>query len=89
MKKRSIKTKLLIKMRKLGMICRKQQPHKYELKISHTIIPEGATSPTQAARFVFLQNKVAMNDGCKFNPDIEKCECGADVDAFLIGCENR
>lgn len=88
MKKRSVKTKLLLMLRKIGWLCRKPRPHKYELKISHTIPPEGDVSPTQAARFVFLQNKIATIKGCEFDADTETCECGANVEEFLDGCQN-
>ena len=83
MRKRSVKTKLLIQLRKIGMLCRKQKPHKYELKLSHTIMPEGDNSPLQSSRFVFLQNKVSSIKGCNFNPETEDCICGVDVDGFL------
>ena len=83
MKKRSVKTKLLIQLRRLGVLCRKPKPHKYELKISHTIAPEGDTSPLKSARFVFLQNKIATIKGCEFDANKETCKCGVDINQFL------
>tara|TARA_R110000751_G_scaffold28319_1_gene73908 strand:+ start:341 stop:532 length:192 start_codon:yes stop_codon:yes gene_type:complete len=41
MKKRSVKTKLLIQLRRLGMLCKKQTPHKDRIRISKTIYPNG------------------------------------------------
>ena len=87
-KKRCTRTKLLLVLRKVGWLCRKPRPHKYELKISHTIMPKGGPSPLKSARFVFLQNKVAMSKGCKIDSNKESCECGKDVDEFLVGCKN-
>lgn len=89
MRKRSVKTKLLIQLRRLGMLCKKQTPHKYELKIAHTVYPDTIISPLEAARHVFIQNKLAITKGCYFNPDTESCRCGNGVDEFLNGCENK
>jgi len=74
-------------LRRMGWLCRKPRPHKYVLKISHTIIPEGGTTPLKAARNVFIQNKLAMVRGCKFDATTETCQCGFDIDQFLEGCK--
>ena len=76
-------------LRRRGWLCKKPTPHKYELKISHTIHPDTKLPPIEIARHVFIQHRLSFIKGCYFNPDTESCRCGNGIDEFLDGCENK
>ena len=90
MRKRNSKTNLLILFRKAGLICKKPKYIKPTIKVQSTYYPTTPTTPIESARFIFLQNKLSSRlKGCSFNPRLETCECGADVDQFLDSCKKQ
>jgi hypothetical protein len=88
MKKRNLKTKFLILLRRLGMLCRK--PHyKPVIRVSHTVYPDEEMSQTDVARHVFIESKKLIHKDCEIDGKKELCEkCGATLDYFLQnGCK--
>ena len=87
MKKRGKSTSFLIKLRKLGVIC-KSKPPSPKVKISHTIYPDDRKSipSIEIARNTFILNKISARVNCSFNTNTESCDCGADVTQFLKEC---
>lgn len=65
------------------MLCKKPVPKKPVIRIASTVHVHEGSDHTGIARFIFLQNKLTTRPGCKFDPVIEKCECGRSVDEFL------
>lgn len=82
-RKRNLQTRIFLLMRRLGMLCKKPRPSKPVIRIQSTVHAHETADVTGVARFVFLQNKLTTRPGCKFDPVIEKCECGRSVDEFL------
>jgi hypothetical protein len=91
MRKRNIKTKLLLFLRRKGILCRKPTEKKRRIKISHTVYPEGIVSPIDAERAVWVENKKSGIKGCVFDVDGRKCECGVkSIDDFARGnCKKK
>jgi hypothetical protein len=91
MRKRNIKTKLLLWLRHRGMLCKKPVEVKRRIKISHTVYPEGNISPIEAERAVWVENKKAGIKGCMFDVDKKSCTCGVkSIDDFARGnCKKK
>jgi len=82
-RKRNLQTRIFLLMRRLGMLCKKSIQPKPVIRIQSTVHAHQDTGITDVARFIFLQNKLTTRPDCKFDPVIEKCECGRSVDEFL------
>jgi hypothetical protein len=91
MRKRNIKTKLLLWFRHRGMLCKKPVEKKRRIKVSHTVYPGGNISPIEAERAVWVENKKAGIKGCMFDVDTQKCKCGVkSIDDFARGnCKKK
>ena len=87
MRKRNLKTKLLILLRKFGMLCKK--PHyKPVIKISKTVYPDEDMSQTDVARHIFVESRKLIHKDCEMDGKKGECnKCGATLDSFLEkGC---
>ena len=91
MRKRNIKTKLLLWFRYRGMLCKKPVEKKRRIKVSHTVYPEGVVSPIDAERAVWVENKKSTIKGCMFDVDKKSCSCGVkSIDDFARGnCKKK
>jgi len=83
MRKRNLSTRLLIVMRRFGMLCRKTKPEPIRLRIAKTVYPEHRMAPIQAERAVWAENKKATLKGCQFDVVTNSCSCGiTNIESF-------
>jgi len=90
MKKRSRRaSRFLIRLRKLGLICRNEPIYPPKPRISHTVYPDEGISTINAMQHNFLETKKI--DGCKFNSEAQYCSsCGFGLSEFLEeGCNQN
>jgi hypothetical protein len=83
MKKGGLKTNVLIFLRKINLIPKKQMVLK-PMKVRTVIGYNEIYNDLDVQRFVFMTNKLSVRKGCKFNPNTKSCTCGAGVDEFLL-----
>lgn len=98
-KKRYIKGKLMLMLRRWGMLCKKAQPKSRVLRIKQSLMPDGTvhnyTEPILAEDLptntrsidsevhVWVEWKKGYNSKCKFNAATNSCVCGKNMDQFL------
>jgi len=82
MKKGGIKSSVLIFLRKINLISKKQMELK-PMKVRTVVGYDGIYSVLDVQRHVFITNKLSVRKGCKFNPETKSCVCGANLDVFL------
>jgi hypothetical protein len=86
-RKRNIETYLLLFLRRIGMICKKPRPHKYEIRIQSTCYPDEQVTSIEAEQHVWILNKMSGRKNCKFDTKTRVCECGVKgIDEFAIHC---
>lgn len=92
-RKRNVRTRVLLMLRQLGMLCKKPVEYKHPQKprIQHTVYPEGYVNPFDSQRHVWLMNKKSGIRNCEFDLVTKTCSaCNLDVDAFANGdCHKR
>jgi hypothetical protein len=79
---RTVKNKILIKMRKVGLINKKSVMK--PMRMSTVYGYDTVKSSIESQRHVFIMTKLSVKKGCKFDPNKESCVCGATLDEFLI-----
>ena len=90
MRKRNLKTKMLIVMRRFGMVCRAPKPEKTGLRIERTVYPDNRLTPIDSEVYVYLETKKRSYKNCKFNPETRTCPCGVTLDNFgAYGCPEK
>lgn len=90
MRKRNLKTKMLIAMRHLGMVCRAPKPEKTGLRIERTVYPDNRLTPIDSEVYVYLETKKQSYKNCKFDPETRTCQCGVTLDNFgAYGCPDK
>ena len=90
MRKRNLKTKVLIGMRHMGMLCRAPKPEKTGLRIERTVYPDNRLTPIDSEVYVYLITKKQSYKNCEFNPETRTCQCGITLDNFgAYGCPNK
>jgi len=90
MRKKNLKTKVLIGMRHMGMICRAPKPEKTGLRIAKTIYPDNRLTPIDSEVYVYLETKKLSFKNCKFNSETRTCQCGITLDNFgTYGCPDK
>ena len=62
-RKRNVRTRVLLMLRQLGMLCKKPVEHKQRIRIQHTVYPEGYVNPLDSQRHVWLMNKKSILSG--------------------------
>ena len=87
-RQRNIETYLLLFLRKIGMLCKPQRPHKYEIKIKSTCYPPTQVSSIEAEQHVWIQTKLMSRSKCQYNADTRSCVCGAKtIEEFAFNCK--
>jgi hypothetical protein len=90
MRKRNLKTRMLIWMRHLGMLCRAPRVEKPVLRIQRTVYPDNRLTPIDSEIYIYLETKKQSYKNCKFNPLTRSCECGVILDNFgAYGCPDK
>lgn len=90
MKRKSLKTFIFLRLRRLGMLCRKPKPYKPTIKIQKTVYPDVQLSNIDREIHVYLETKKMAAKGCKFDTFKRVCECGYTMDKFgEMGCKNK
>ena len=90
MKKSSLKTIILLRLRKLGLLCKKPAPYKPQVRVSKTVYPDIEMAPIDREVHVYLEAKKMSVNGCKFDVVARKCVCGLTMDQFgERGCKNK
>ena len=90
MRKRNLKTKVLIGMRHMGMLCRAPKPEKTGLRIERTVYPDNRLTPIDSEVYVYLETKKRSYKNCKFDPETRTCPCGVTLDNFgAYGCPDK
>lgn len=79
---RTVKNKILIKMRKVGLINKK--PFMKPMKVRTVNAYDTVITSIESQRHVFIMTKLSVKKGCKFDPNKESCICGATLNEFLI-----
>lgn len=83
MKKGDFKTNVLIFLRKMNLLSKKQIPLK-PMKVRTVVGFDEEYDDLEVQRYVYMTNKLSVRKGCKFNPNTKSCTCGAGVDEFLL-----
>lgn len=83
MKKGGLKTNVLIFLRKMNLLSKKQMVLK-PMKVKTVIGYDENYDDLEVQRYVFMTNKLSVRKDCKFNPNTKSCPCGAGVDEFLL-----
>jgi len=85
--KRKIKTSILSRLRGFGLLCKKKQAPRYNLRLASTVYPEYTTSPIDAERHVWAETKKSGRKNCQFNTETMSCQCGVEtIEEFNTGC---
>lgn len=87
--KRDFTTTVLLGLRRLGFLCKKPRPHKYELKIKSTSYPEGwgTYRPIEAEQHNWIEMKKSSRKDCMFDSKTKTCPCGIkSLEQFAAGC---
>jgi hypothetical protein len=82
MKKGGVKTNVLILMRKLNIISKKERILK-PMRVTTVVGYDEDYNDLESQRHVFMLNKLSVRKGCQFNVETKNCSCGADIDEFL------
>lgn len=80
--KKGAKTNVLIFLRKMNLLSRKEMELK-PMKVKTVIGYDEDYDDLESQRHVFMLNKLSVRKDCKFNPYTKSCSCGASVDEFL------
>jgi hypothetical protein len=78
---RSFKNKILISMRKAGVIKKKKYMRPMKVR---TINGSPTVRSIESEQHVFILNKLSFKKNCQFNPETRNCKCGAGLEEFLI-----
>jgi hypothetical protein len=90
MKKRDLKTFLLLRLRKLGLLCKKKPVYKPVVRVSKTVYPDVQLSNIDREIHVYLEAKKISANNCKFDVLKRSCECGITMDQFgAKGCKRK
>jgi hypothetical protein len=82
MKKGGFKSSVLIFLRKINLISKKQMELK-PMKVRTVVGYDDIYTDLEVQRHVFIINKLSVRKGCEFNPETKSCDCGANLDEFL------
>lgn len=90
MKRKSLKTFIFLRLRRMGMLCRKPRPYKPVVRVSKTVLPDKQLTNIDREVHVYLETKKTAAKGCKFDTDTRTCECGYTMEIFgEKGCKNK
>jgi hypothetical protein len=97
-KKKYIKGKLMLLLRRWGMLCKKTQPKSRVLRIKQSLMPDGTvlnytepilaedlptnTSSINSEVHIWVEWKKGYNKDCKFDAATNSCVCGKTVEQF-------
>lgn len=89
MRKRNLKTKLLLWMRHSGMLCRKTEPTRTGLRIERTVYPDIRLTPIESEQAVWAETILAGRKGCGYDILTRTCsKCGVNtLDGFATKCD--
>lgn len=77
---------MLLLLRRLGMLCKKDRQPSRRIRVSHTILPD-RINDLQSQQHVWIQIKKLTRTNCMFNSTTMSCDCGiTSVDQFAITC---
>lgn len=79
---RTLKNKMLIGLRRFGFI--KKDRIIKPMKVRTIMNYEPYSSNIESQQHVYIQNKLSVKPKCKFDVDSRSCECGANLEEFLI-----
>ena len=79
---RTFKNKVLIKMRKFGLIKKKTVIKPMKVRTVTSFDP--TTSIIESQQHVYILNKLSVKKNCKFDPNKKSCVCGASLNEFLL-----
>ena len=90
MKRKSLKTFIFLRLRRIGMLCRKPRPYKPVVRVSKTVLPDQQLTNIDREIHVYLETKKVAAKGCKFDTEQRTCECGYTMNLFgEKGCKNK
>lgn len=97
-KKKYLKGKLMLMLRKWGMLCKTTHPKKRRLHISKTLLADGSMveykqpplrdeipkneRSIDSEVHMWVEWKKTYNASCKFNTDTMSCVCGKTIEQF-------
>ncbi len=79
---RTIKNKILIKMRKFGLI--KKTTFIKPMKVRTVIAFDPTISNIESQQHIYIMNKLSVKKNCKFDANKKSCVCGASLNEFLL-----
>ena len=82
MERGGVKTNVLILMRKLNIISKKERILK-PMRVTTVVGYDEDYNDLESHRHVFMLNKLSVRKGCQFNVETKSCSCGAGIDEFL------
>lgn len=82
MERGGVKTNVLILMRKLNIISKKERILK-PMRVKTVVGYDEDYNDLESQRHVFMLNKLSVRKGCQFNVETKGCSCGAGIDEFL------
>ena len=87
--KRDFKVRILIMLRRMGMLCRKPVPRKEGLRIAKTIYPDTRLTPIESEQAVWAETILSGRRGCGYDTTTRTCsKCGVNtLDAFATQCD--
>jgi hypothetical protein len=78
---RSLKNKILISIRKAGVIKKKKFMRPMKVR---TINSSPTVRSIESEQHVYILNKLSFKKNCQFDPETRSCKCGAGLEEFLI-----
>lgn len=97
-KKKYLKGRLMLMLRRWGMLCKKSQPKAKRLHISRTLLADGTyiehthaplkeelpknERSIESEVHAWVEWKKGYNASCKFNTDTMSCVCGKTIEQF-------
>jgi hypothetical protein len=86
-RKRNLNTWLLLRLRKLGMLCKKPVETTPRIRISRTVYPDGNVTAIEAERHVWAETKKSGRRNCQFDIKTATCVCGIkSIEQFANSC---
>lgn len=86
-RKRNLNTWFLMKLRKLGMLCKKPVEAPQKIRIQRTVYPDGDVRAIEAERHVWVETKKSGRKNCQFSSETMSCPCGiSTIEQFAKSC---
>ena len=90
MRKRNLKTYMLLVLRHMGLLCKKPMTEIKRLRIARTVYPDHRLSSIESERSVWAENVKSVRKFCGFDIDTRICnKCNVNsIESFAVNCES-